>query len=218
MKIGYAVMLAVGCGLAAPAAMADDGVYLRLDTGWSLSRDAGEDLQDDVGSSAIVGAGVGYKKKWLRGDFTVAYRGGYDIDSSYDYAALGTTRFKGDVSSLAAMVNVYADITKYGRFTPYVGGGIGVSHNTVDDVDISAASGTGVLEGDSKTSLAWQLSLGTGIEVAPAWIVDVGYRYIDLGSAKSGTTVTSGSVTGNGVAQEGNLRAHELTLSARYQF
>ena len=218
MKIGYAAALALACVAGAQTASADDGVYLRLDTGWSFSRDAGKDLDDDVGSSAIVGGGVGYKYKWLRGDVTLAYRGGYDIDSTYTYAALGETRFKGDVSSFAAMANVYADLTKYGRFTPYVGGGIGVSRNKVGDVDISAASGTGTLDGDTKTSFAWQLSLGTGIEVAPAWTVDVGYRYIDLGTAKSGTTVTSGSVSRDGSAQEGDLRAHELILSARYQF
>lgn len=219
MKKVLAALFALAGASGTTTALAEDGLYLRADTGWSLSRDAGKDVDDDVGSSPIVGGGIGYKYKAFRGDVTLGYRGGYDIDTSANYAVLGNTHFDGDVSSLALMANAYVDITKYGRFTPYVGGGIGVSRNKVSDSDITTALGaTGSLDGATKTSLAWQLSLGTGIEVAPHWTVDVGYRYIDLGTAKSGDTATIGGVSASGDPLKGDLRAHEAILSARYQF
>ncbi len=219
MKKVLAAVFALAGVSGATSALAEDGLYLRADTGWSLSRDAGQDVNDDVGSSPIVGGGIGYKYKAFRGDLTLAYRGGYDIDTNATYPVLGNTHFDGDVSSLALMANAYVDITKYGRFTPYVGGGIGVSRNKVSDTDITTALGaTGSLDGATKTSLAWQLSAGTGIEVAPHWTVDLGYRYIDLGTAKSGDTLNEAGTTSSVNPLKGDLRAHEAILSARYKF
>lgn len=220
MKKNIAVAVAAAVVFSSTAALAaDDGVYVRLDSGWSFSRDAGDDINDDVGNSAIIGAGVGYRfNQYVRTDLTLGYRGGYEIDTGFNTAAANGT-FKGDVSALTGMANVYVDVAKFGMFTPYVGGGIGFSRNTVDDVAIRTNTGaTGTLEGSTETSFAWQLSTGVGIEVAPKWTVDVGYRYIDMGQAKSGDTMTLGGVTSTGATSKGELRAHELQAGVRYQF
>lgn len=203
---------------ATAAQAADEGVYARLDTGWSFSQDGGKDLDDDFGNSPIIGAGVGYRlNQYVRGDLTVGYRGGYEVDTSGDIAGFAANA-KGDVSSLAAMANVYVDVAKFGAFTPYVGGGIGFSRNKLDDVDGSVAGVNGKIDGDTETSFAWQLSAGVGIEVAPKWTVDVGYRYIDLGEVKTGNSASLGGVSGAIDPIKADLKAHEIQASVRYQF
>lgn len=204
---------------ATAAQAADEGIYARLDSGWSFSRDSGKDIDDDVGSSAIIGAGVGYRfNQHVRADVTLGYRGGYEVDTGFSTSGV-TANFKGDVSALTGMANVYVDVAKMGMFTPYVGGGIGFSRNKVDDVAVRTnASVNGTLQGDTETSFAWQLSAGVGIEVAPKWTIDVGYRYMDMGEAKSGDTITVGGVSATGATSKGDLRAHEIQASIRYQF
>lgn len=200
------------------AQAADQGPYVRLDTGWSFSRDASKDLNDDVGDSYIIGAGAGYRlNQHLRVDATLGYRGGYEIDTNSQLGGVGLD-WKGDVSALTGLVNVYGDIGKFGMFTPYVGAGVGFSRNKVDDIDVSALGVTGKLDGDTNTSFAWQVSAGVGIEVAPRWTMDIGYRYLDMGEAKSGTSANVGGVTVTGNAEKGDLRAHEVQVGVRYAF
>lgn len=213
-----AAVVVLGCAVRAQAADPEKGLYLRGDTGWSMSQDAGKDVNDDVGGSAIISGGVGYRlNQHIRGDVTLGYRGGYEVDKS---STIGGSRydFKGDVSSLVGMANVYVDIAKIKMFTPYVGGGIGFARNKVDDVDVTVGGSKGKLSGDDSSDLAWQLSAGVGIDVAPQWMVDVGYRYMDLGEAKSGTAVSGIGGTASVPAQAGELKAHELQVGVRYNF
>jgi opacity protein-like surface antigen len=194
--------------------------YIRGDTGWSMSRDAGGNVNDDVGSSVILGAGLGYRvNKWIRVDVTGAYRPGYEIDTNT--SAAGTTgTFKGDVTSLAAMANIYVDLVTWGRFTPYVGGGIGGSQNSMDDIALNVGGVTGTLEGgDSRTSFAWNAAAGVGIEVMRNMLIDFGYRYVDLGEAKSGNGGTlGGAAFSTSAPVKADLKAHEIQAGVRIGF
>jgi opacity protein-like surface antigen len=215
-KLGIAVVsAAMGLVLSSPASAQ---LYLRGDAGWSWSQDAGDDLNDDVGSSYVFGAGIGYRfNRWLRSDVSGHYRGDYGIDNSMT-AGGRTGAFKGDVSSVAGMFNVYADLVTWGLFTPYVGGGVGVARNEVDDLEVRSGGQTGRLEGDHNYDFAWQAGGGVGIQVLPKLLVDVGYRYVDLGKARTGTTGTLGNAAFSGPAAEGDLRAHEVGVGLRLSF
>lgn len=216
-----AIVLSAAGSAAAQIADESRGLYLRLDTGWSFSRDLGQDFGDiDVGDTPLVGGGVGYRlNRYLRGDLTLSYRGGYEIEESGSSAGVSAS-MEGDVSALTGMASLYADAPKLlDMVTPYVGGGIGVSRNSVDDLDISTGGATIVsIDGDSKTSFAWQVGAGLGVDVAPNWIVDLGYRYVDLGEVQTGDTVTVGGVSATGGRSTGDLTAHEIQLGVRYQF
>jgi hypothetical protein len=76
----------------------------------------------------------------------------------------------------------------FGSLIPYVGGGLGLARNW--------------REGESKDGLVWHGSAGLGIQVVRGVTVEVGYRYIDLGSTGSG----------------GDLIAHEVNLAVRWDF
>ncbi|HEY4136323.1 MAG TPA: outer membrane beta-barrel protein [Alphaproteobacteria bacterium] len=221
MKINIAA-IAVGASLAAliatsAQAQESNNRYLRIDSGYSFSRDAGGDLDTDVDNSYIVGVGAGYRfNSNIRADLTVGYRGGYEAKDTLTSGTF-TVDAEGDVSSLAGLLNLYYDIGKYGVFTPYVGGGIGLSRNKIDDVAISSGGvGLGQIDGDDRISFAWQLSAGTSIELSKAVSLDIGYRYIDLGKAETSDNGNAGGTPITGLHQEGDLRAHEVQVGIRF--
>jgi opacity protein-like surface antigen len=218
--VALAFGAAAAMSITSAQAQDSSGLYLRLDSGWSFSRDAGGEFEDDVGGSYILGAGLGYRfSPNLRGDITATYRGGYDVDFTNRVILFPVTaQAKADVSSIAGLVNVYYDIGKFGLFTPYVGGGIGLSRNKIDDVSAIAPGGvTAQIDGDEKISLAWQLSAGTAIEIRPGVSFDIGYRYIDLGKVETADTGNLlGVIPVTGVRAAGELKAHEIQVGFRW--
>ncbi|HYM30025.1 MAG TPA: hypothetical protein VEU47_01910, partial [Candidatus Cybelea sp.] len=84
--------------MAALAADAPSGPYLRLDSGFSWARDPGLNTTgtspffagvmvnttgDSLGNSFVFGGGAGYRiNSMFRADFTLGYRGGYDLEGS----------------------------------------------------------------------------------------------------------------------------------------
>jgi opacity protein-like surface antigen len=220
------------------------GAYVRLDTGWSWARNAG--MTDDdpaspncvlqpatgtvcngtlntLGSSAILGVGVGYRLPMgLRVDLSYGNRSGYNLKGD-DPA--GTT-FDPKVASNTILFNGYYDIpyTIAGRVRPFVGGGIGWTKNKMDHLkwnDAGAFPSSGGLPGGSWSGTAWQLTVGADVTLANNWVMEIGYRYVDLGKIiKEAGPATSGSAfnAANFTTQlTGKLRANELLLSFRYE-
>ena len=213
------------------------GFYLQLDTGWSWATDAGMKnttpqpggsnclLQtpsphvctgslNNLGSSSIIGGGVGYRLPLgFRIDVTYNYRGGYDLKGT----SPNNVKFDPKTTANTVMLNGYYGIpyTIAGRVTPYVGGGIGRSKNKVNDINYSEAGpppASGQVPGGSKTSTAWQLTLGADVRVTPNWVIAIGYRYSDLGTLK---TKAGPATAGDSFNQDnfttplkGNLRAN----------
>ena len=209
---------AVVCSLSSRADEVDQGIYLRLDTGSSFSRRAGGDVGNDVGTSAIFGGGIGYRfNQYFRSDMTLSYRNGYKVDSST--VMEGQSYYsRGDVKSLVGLANVYIEPIKIDGVRPYVGGGLGFAHNTINDVTIEVAGLNGTLQGATSTSFAWQAGAGIGIDIVPNLTADIGYHYMDMGESKTGSHVNIAGWTSDNWTSRGNLRAHELQLGLRYQF
>lgn len=216
-------MAAAGWSLTAVAAQAaPQDFYARVDTGGSFSRNAGKDVAVDIGSSAIVGAGVGFKVlPFLRTDVTVSYRPGYSFAAPPTPIEPPGTTGRGDVKTLAALVNAYYDFPTFAGFTPYVGGGVGLARNQVGTTTLSSnADGSTVatLSGATTTQFAWQASVGVAYSVLPAVALDIGYRYFDAGEGRSGSTVTSALGSASFPVQRGNIRAHEIQAGIRVGF
>lgn len=172
------------------------GPYLRFNTGYSWA------TSNNIDSSWMVGGGAGWRfTPNLRGDITFDYRGDYDQRTNF---GIGPGA-KSGLHNWTLMANGYYDFTVPGimPLVPYVGGGIGIAHNSVDGVSV-AVPGTGVasLTGHDSNQFAWQLSAGVAYNFTPTLALDVGYRYLDAGSA--------------GFA--GHLHANELTTSLRFGF
>lgn len=80
-----------------------------------------------------------------------------------------------EVETQSVMLNTYYHLPTGSALTPYIGGGIGVSH----------IKGTAELMGLSgsikKTNFAWQAGAGISYDLTKNFALDLGYRYMDYG-------------------------------------
>jgi opacity protein-like surface antigen len=121
--------------------------------------------------------------------------------------------YPGKISSAALMLNGYFDLGTWYGITPYVGAGVGIARNTMSGFTDSGlnVSGTGLnsmglpvvggvatqggptgvvaispIRDRSTYSLAYALMAGLSYDVSQNLKLEFGYRYMNMGSAKSG--------------------------------
>jgi opacity protein-like surface antigen len=121
------------------------------------------------------------------------------------------------VRSYTAMINAYKDFGTFGRITPYIGAGVGVSYNMTSETYFTGNPFlTNRIEGDGRLSLAWSLMAGFGVQITDRAVLDFGYRYMDYGKAQSGRVDNAGFV--NPRVYIDDLTAHEFKVGLRYHF
>jgi opacity protein-like surface antigen len=218
--------------------------YFRADLGYSLSRTPdvkwpvtdpdpasptfGNLITERVTNVAIdntwlgeVGLGCGMGSRGLRGELMLGYHGSRKIDGEPGPWFLApppeADPLHTSIKTYTLMTNVYYDFGKFASITPYVGAGVGFAYNTMDEVYFTGNPAlVNRIEGNSKLSLAWSLMAGIGWQVSDRAILDFGYRYIDMGSARSGRVDSAGFV--NPAVRIDNIAAHEFKIGLRYHF
>lgn len=121
------------------------------------------------------------------------------------------------VKSYTMMLNIYKDFSTFGRITPYVGAGIGAAYHEMDEVYFTGnPSLVNRIAGNSDLSLAWSLMAGVGYKITERASLDIGYRYIDLGSIDSGRVDSGGNV--HSAVHVDDLASHEVKVGLRYSF
>lgn len=210
-----------------------------LGSGWYLRGDAGraaygsvKDVPHGISTAAYdrtelddaftVGAGVGFRlNPWLRVDLTADYRSEARLKglSSATRYTLGYSLDQGAVESTTYLVNAYLDLGTWGGITPYLGGGIGLAHNHVKGFE-----GQKVYFGQAVQpppdpypngdhfNFAYALMAGMAVEMGSGVSLDGGYRYVNLGSARTGL-----DAYGVGTRVK-DLEAHEARLGLRWSF
>lgn len=219
-------------------------VYLRGDLGLGAATDAGVKDKagagnpgclicepgsfDDLGNSAVIGAGVGYRfSDLLRADATVSYRGGFRWRGS---DVIGVS-YRANVSSWALMANGYVDLPlALGPVRPFVNAGIGVAWNRMSAIQQDwgpsslAAAGTETDPSGSSTNFAWNVGAGLAWTIRPNLSADLAYRCADLGDVETKAGISQASFAPGGTFQaptsgvRGRLRVNEVVLSLRYAF
>ena len=122
----------------------------------------------------------------------------------------------------AALANGYLDLGTWSGLSPYVGAGIGFSHlDTSGSVTYTNPNGTSytrtLTDGSTppvtttyfydktlrnKTyQLAWALMAGVSVDVAEHTSLDFGYRYLNLGTAKS-VSSAAGSYVSKSITEQ----------------
>ncbi|MDJ1158233.1 porin family protein [Chelatococcus sp. SYSU_G07232] len=240
MKIAVAaglVSLAAGAAQAAdlppppvlePAGRPDfveigSGWYLRGDVGYAIpvapkASYAGIPLAGEkLDKSGSVGGGFGYKfTNWLRADVTGDYYWSRDFRAVTPVAGGGTWNDRGDLQSWAVMANGYVDLGNWSGFTPYVGAGIGIAGNELKKaaVDVYTSGGalavTTLYGNDRRYNFAWALMAGTAIDVTSELKLDIGYRYMNLGEARTLSDAAGG------IVRLKDLQQHEIRFGLRY--
>jgi opacity protein-like surface antigen len=168
------------------------GWYVRGDFGFSKPTIAAVEVPPpqvvtswNLQSSPTLGFGTGYKYKWFRSDVTLDYanRGRFQGDTA---AVPGYYTAKLD--SFTLLANVYLDLGDWGGFTPYIGAGVGTSHlRTHEYTNVTIQEpGFGVNDA-TRWNLSWAAMGGIAFRFSPSLLLDVGYRYLKMGDAVSGT-------------------------------
>ena len=213
------------------------GWYLRGDIGMSNQKlgslfnalydtvDNVNTVHKDFDSAPFFGLGIGYQfNNWLRVDVTSEYRGkasfhGYDIVTSG-----GVTfphEYRGISSGWLTLANVYADLGTWSGFTPFVGFGIGGSYNIISSFLDVCTSCLSVAHGGtaSKFNFAWAIHAGIGYRLTNNVIMELAYRYVDLGNALGGDLFTFlGQNTVNNPMHFRNITSHDFKLGVRWMF
>jgi opacity protein-like surface antigen len=151
-------------------------------------------VSQTYGKAVGVGLGAGYKYQWLRGDLTFDYgtRANYRGTTA---AAAAQPQYASRNDSFVMLANVYFDMGTWAGFTPYVGGGVGASYlRSTGTTDTTLPAGELVPIG-SKLNPSWAGMAGVSFQATPTWVLDVGYRYVNLGDLQSGVDSQSGFTT-----------------------
>lgn len=225
--------------------------YVRVDGSYASYDKPGltESGQFDLINAKIdgnwsVGGGVGYyiNRNW-RTDFTIEERMNANVTGTNNDVANfgnGATRNFG-VKGELYLANLYYDFDSRGRFTPYVGAGLGVFDYSTSAGSAINTCGCGVppvvaagtIGAGGKSTVAAAVMAGAAVnltgrgqpagagenygagDAARNLYLDVGYRFLYLGDVNSGQ-LSNTINTGNLVASE--THAHEFRVGLRYDF
>lgn len=222
--------------------------YVRLDGGHSrfddpiMVEDHIYDLVDTgIDGAWSIGGGIGRNLgNGFRFDVTYDYRmeaDAYGVLQNHAATLDGTREF--GLKSHLMLANLYYDFNAGGRFSPYLGAGLGwVRHTTTEGTVTDTCLCTGTIEGATKDSVAAALMAGVTVNLTGGrghdftsrdgaivgssgrgLLLDIGYRYLYLGDA------TTGAVTGDfggGLVEVSedpvveNIHAHEFRFGLRY--
>jgi len=225
-------------GYDVPPPPSDRGIYIKGYIG-QANADAGgmwnevyptnpsfQIVNHDIKSSPLYGIGVGWQARhWLRFDLTGEYRGdaaffGADIyQDAGAPAGAATNEYTADLKSWLGLVNAYIDMGTWCGFTPYIGAGIGFASHTVEGLKDVNVPVNGVAFGSShtNTSFAWAIHAGVSYDVTPQTVIDLSYRYTDLGNAQSGPVTTYLGEYAYAGHHIKDITSNDLLLGVRYK-
>lgn len=176
-----------------------------------------------------VGAGCGSGSRGLRAEVMMGFRGdrGFDGEPNiYQGSLIGTPTgvtpppvtddpMHTSLKTYTLMLNLYKDLGNWGGFVPYVGAGIGAAYHQLDNIYFTDNPNlSNQIHGNNDLAFAWSLMAGVGYQISDRAIIDVGYRYIDMGSITSQRSDTAFNV--NPAVKFDDLTAHEIKVGLRY--
>jgi len=186
------------------------GWYLRGDLGYRFQRfnGAASDFPPDptdnkLNNTVFGGFGGGFKEKWFRADLTADY----GWRSNYS-GTVGTTGDQAKIDSYTVLGNIYFDLGTWGGLTPYIGAGAGGAYLTMSNFTTSPATGAAIAS-RSRWNFAWAAMAGVSYRLSENWLIDVGYRHIDMGDAVGGPEANSLTLK--------KLTGDEIRVGLRYK-
>ena len=223
---------------AAPVAAAGN-CYVRGDAGFSLSGDPdvtwpvtnnnGNLITDEVTTINMQntwliegGVGCGSGSRGFRGEVMAGIHGDRNFDGEpgpWNPTGPGPANdpMHTSITSYTLMLNGYKDLGNFGGLTPYLGAGVGIAYNIVDDVSFTDNPAlVNQIHGERDIAFAWSLMAGVGYQLSHNTVLDLGYRYIDMGKATSERSDTAGFI--NPRVNIDDLDAHEFKVGLRYHF
>lgn len=187
----------------------------------ALSKDKHKD--DVWGLRLASGVATPVKYGQVRGEFELGWNDdakdsnnfAFKVDKTYNH------KFATELSVSSAMLNVYYDIDTGTKFTPYVGGGIGMAH-LKNKTKVTGSTPSGALNlgsSESENNFAWNIGAGVSYALNDKVSIDVGYRYSDYGNVKESVSQkVPGLKVPLNVSGKYDVTSHEFLLGTRYAF
>lgn len=166
------------------------------------------DISFDADTGFGVSGAAGYRFDDARVELEVTYTSN-DVEG-VTVNNLAEIPLDGGIESVQFMMNGYYDIPTKSRFSPYIGGGVGIATLTVDDIEADIPGlGTLALD-DTGTSFVFQVKAGVGYEISEQASAFLGYRLHGLPGQNF-------EAFGADLDAD-TLLIHSLQLGARYEF
>jgi opacity protein-like surface antigen len=195
------------------------GWYLRGDLGYRWNQ-VGSFTSTNPTTSAkfsdtwAFGGGFGFKYHWFRADLTLD-RGAPAKIAGTTAAATQQPQYSAKLTTLTALANAYIDFGTWSGVTPYVGAGAGVTRVTSNNYADTVSGPSPTITGPgAANSFSWAWMAGVAVRVSPSWMIDVGFRHLELGKALS----VKGAGSTNSAAIFNDLSANEVRVGLRYLF
>jgi opacity protein-like surface antigen len=192
----------------------------------------------DIKDTFFFAAGIGYAwNNWLRFDVTGEYRADVKfkaVGSYTEFCAPGERcfdKYDGDHSAAVFLANAYIDLGTWWCLTPFIGAGVGAAyHMTAGLTDTGHGTSVGgdpisVLgyadKNHANWSFAWAAHAGVAYTVTNSFKVELGYRYLNMGSAQTAEIQcgATGCGAGGGPRAHYHLRtldSHDLKFGMRW--
>lgn len=196
--------------------------YARIDTGFALTGSPGGDGRNgthqsiDVQDTGLFGVGIGMKvDDQVRLEGNLTYYSPFDVDGR-DGAG---NNISTEVESIGAMLSLLYDIEQIhdfvgtDTFTPYIGGGVGLS---MLDTDVMTTSGGANEPGTEVYNLTYAVQAGVGARITDTLTLDFGYKFINMGQFEQDGGVSNGA--NSKTTKFDDLLVHEFKAGLRYQF
>ena len=138
-----------------------------------------------------------------------------------DTTILGAADEEFSVSSNVVLANLYYDFSSRSGFNPYLGVGLGWASNHVHGgmaTDSTNCLCVETFDDASQSNFAWALMAGVNRQLDHGFNLDVGYRYLNVGSVHTGDlfdTTAAATTPGTGIST-GNISSHEIRVGLRY--
>jgi opacity protein-like surface antigen len=164
--------------------------------------------------SFSAGAGIGYQvNKYFRADFTGDYFFRSTFTGTTGDACGNICTESGSMSAILLMANAYAHLGQWGRFSPYVGAGIGGARISWGALQNTNAGVVTEHAGATTWRFAYAGMVGTTVCLTRKLDLDVGYRYTRI---SGGRMFEYAPQAGPGFDR--GFDVHEARAGLRYKF
>ena len=169
----------------------NDSAFLRLGAGYQFNNWFRADVTGEYRTSAAVDSIESYRNIHFPNMAVGQGSCGPVVTATFTVKQGAQARcydqYSSNLRSALVMANGYVDLGTWYNLTPFVGVGVGAVNHKWSELSDRAGNNTGfgTAKTSTQTNLAWALMTGVAYSVTPNLKLEIGYRYLNMGSLNS---------------------------------